>query len=280
MNHFGVSSLSLAIALSCTLRLTADDTIRISDPEHRENGEVVHRVTCPWQSEETLMRVLQPSATAPDEKLRVLFLLPVEAGKGTRWGDGLQEIARRGLHEKHRLLCVAPTFAILPWYADHPTDKAVAQETYLLEAIVPAVDRLFPTSARPADRLLLGFSKSGWGAFSLLLRHPTRFGKAAAWDAPLMMETSGRFGSGPIFGTQDNFRAYQISSLLKVSKSRLGDAPRLFHLGYDNFREDHVRIEALLNELRIPHVYQDGPKRPHHWNSGWVPDAVNWLVRN
>jgi hypothetical protein len=57
--------------------------------------------------------------------------------------------------------------------------------------------------------LLLGFSKSGWGAlFSLLLRHPDVFGKAAAWDAPLVMDSPGRHGNGDIFGTPENFEKY------------------------------------------------------------------------
>ena len=58
-----------------------------------------------------------------------------------------------------------------------------------------------PADPEPHARLLLGFSKSGWGAFSLLLRYPERFGKAAAWDAPLMQERPDRFGMGEILGT-------------------------------------------------------------------------------
>ena len=67
-----------------------------------------------------------------------------------------------------------------------------------------------PVQTVPAGRLLLGFSKSGWGAFSLLLRHPDVFGRAAAWDAPLMMNKPGPYGSGDIFGTPENFARYQI----------------------------------------------------------------------
>ena len=51
----------------------------------------------------------------------------------------------------------------------------------------------------------IGFSKSGWGAFSLLLRHPEVFGRAAAWDAPLMLEQPNRYGMGAVFGSQENF---------------------------------------------------------------------------
>ena len=39
----------------------------------------------------------------------------------------------------------------------------------------------------------------------MLLRHPDVFGKAAAWDAPLMLDRPGRYGSGDVFGTPENF---------------------------------------------------------------------------
>jgi len=275
--HVLVSAIGL-LAHPCD-SLHASDPIRVGKAENRSSGEIVHRVSCPWQTGETLIRVLLPTDVKDGETLRVLFVLPVEGGEGKRWGNGLQEIRKLKLHDRHRLICVAPTFAQLPWYADHPTDSEIAQETYFLKAVVPAIDRLYSTSAKSQDRLLLGFSKSGWGAVTLLLRHPDVFGKAAAWDAPLMMDTSGKYGSGPIFGTQQNFAHYQVSSLLKKRGAELTGPPRLFHLGYDNFRDHHVRFEALLNELNVPHVYQDGPKLPHHWNSGWVSDAVGWLVR-
>ena len=267
------------LANSTSLSAADTDSVRVSAAESDDNGVIIHRITCPWQNAETQIRVLVPNQIRDNERLRVVYVLPVEGGTGTRWGDGLKEIQKLKLHEKYRLICVAPTFSALPWYADHPTDQTVAQETYLLKAVVPAVDEHYPTTGDNVSRLLLGFSKSGWGAVTLLLRHPDVFGKAAAWDAPLMMDVSGRFGSAPIFGTQENFEKYQVSTLLETHSSKLTGEPRLMHIGYDNFRSHHVRFEALLNELNVPHVHQDGPQRKHHWNSGWVADAVHWLAR-
>ena len=102
----------------------------------------------------------------------------------------------------------------MPWYADHPSDPEVRQESYFLKVVVPFVEQRVPGPADRDGRLLVGFSKSGWGAYSLLLRHPDHFGKAAAWDAPLMEQRPARFGMGPIFGTQENFEQYRITTLL------------------------------------------------------------------
>ena len=38
-------------------------------------------------------------------------------------------------------------------------------------------------------------------------------------------------------------------------------------------------MHALLDELKIPHEYRDGPLRKHDWHSGWVSEAVELLLR-
>ena len=129
----------------------------------------------------------------------------MEAGEGTRWGDAFAEIKKHDLHNKHNAVCVFPTFADLPWYADHPENPQLQQEAYLLHDVLPLVEKHYPVRE---ERLLVGFSKSGWGAWSLLLRHPDLFHRAAAFDAPMMMDAPGKYGSGPIFGTVENFRNY------------------------------------------------------------------------
>ena len=137
-----------------------------------------------------------------------------------RWGDGLSEIERLGLHDRHNLICVQPTFSHLPWYGDHATDKTIRQESHLVKVCMPLVDRKF-RQAKTQRRLLLGFSKSGWGAMSLLLRHPNLFAKAAAWDAPFTKKKPDQFGMGPIFGTQSNFERYCLLNLMSRDRSRL-----------------------------------------------------------
>src|SRR5262249_30394543 len=153
----------------------------------------------------------------------VVYVLPVEARDGRRYGDGLAEVRRQDLHNRYGAIFVAPTFSHLPWYADHPTDREIRQESYFLKVVVPSVESRYPARTDLGGRLLLGFSKSGWGAFSLLLRHPDAFGRAAAWDAPLVMDRMGRYGSGDIFGTPENFEAYRLTNLLKDRAARLGE---------------------------------------------------------
>ena len=188
------------------------------------------------------------------------------------------EVKKNDLHNKFQAVFVAPSFSHLPWYADHPTRAEIRQETYFLKVVLPFIEKSYPVQADAGGRLLVGFSKSGWGAFSLLLRHPDLFGKAAGWDAPLMMARPNNFGMGDIFGTQENFEKYQITSLLEQRADKLQKGKRLIVLGYGGFRDHHEKAHALMTRLKIDHDYQDGPARKHEWGSGWLPEAVGRLL--
>lgn len=242
-------------------------------------GERTHRIQSDLQSGETLVRTVTPSEVDGKRPLQTLYVLPVEAGVESRWGDAWAEVRDLDLANRHGLVVVLPTFSALPWYADHPTNPKLRQEKYFVEVVVPLVERNYPVVRDPEGRLLVGFSKSGWGAWSLLLRHLDLFGRAAAWDAPLMQPTPDRFGMGPIFGSIDNFERYRISRLLRKHASELRDSKRLVLTGYaGSFRDHHIKTHALLEELGIPHVYRDGPKRDHRWGSGWLDEAVALLA--
>lgn len=252
---------------------------KISEAKENQQGYLVHEVQSDFQSGTTKIYVLLPEQLEDEKKHRVLYVLPVEAGDSQRWGKALEEVRSHDVHNQHGLICVYPTFSHLPWYADHPTNLRIRQETYFTEVVVPFVERTYPARRDREGRLLLGFSKSGWGAFSLLLRHPDLFGKAAAWDAPLDMNAPNRFGMEGIFATQENFLQYQITALLKRQADKLRNHTRVIHLGYDNFRNHHLSVEKLMSDLQIPHIFRDGPKRTHAWNGGWLPEAVQLLAQ-
>ncbi len=218
-----------------------------------------------------------PQGTARYQKNpRVVYVLPVNPDVSLHWGDGLSAFLAAGLHNRYGVTAVAPSFSAWPWYADHPMDPKLRQETFLVSEVVPFVDRLFPEAVR--RRLLVGFSKSGNGAFTLLLRHPDLFHAAASWDAPLMKESPDQFGMAEIYGTQKNFDAYAIPGLLKRNAARLREnPPRLAVLGYGSFNEHTQNAHELLDALGIPHLYDNGTRREHRWDSGWLEPALRAL---
>lgn len=255
--------------------LAAQGNNEVSPAQRDEQGFLAHAVKSAYQGEPTDIRVLLPDTTDNGKRYPVVYVLPVEGKRGARYGDGLQEVQKHDLHNKCQTIFVAPSFSHLPWYADHPTSPEIRQESYFLKVVVPFIDKTYPTSSQ---RYLLGFSKSGWGAWSLLLRHPDTFQRAAAWDAPLMMQQIGKYGTSSILGTQENFEKYRPTDLLKANANMLQSENRLILTGYGSFQEQHIQTHNLLENLKISHTYRDGPQRKHDWHSGWVPEAVELLL--
>jgi hypothetical protein len=269
----------LAVFLASASVCRADDVATSVSPATTGADRILtHLVRSPFQAGDTTIRVLLPDTLEPSRRYPIVYVLPVEARDETHYGEGLAEVQKQNLQNRSAAIFVEPTFSQLPWYADHPSDPRIRQETYFLQVVLPFIEKTYPARQDPGGRLLLGFSKSGWGAFSLLLRHPDLFGKAAAWDAPLMMDAPGKYGSGPIFGTRDNFENYQISRLLQHRAADLHTGGRLILLGYGNFRGECLQADALMQSLQIDHIFHDGPHRAHTWSSGWLPEAVDLLL--
>jgi hypothetical protein len=252
-----------------------------SEPVRDANGFFVYTVESQYQAAPTKIRVLLPSNFEWGKMYSTVYVLPVEAGSRQQFGDGLVTARNLGLHQIHDAIFVAPTFSATPWYADHVTNIKIWQETYFRTVVVPFVELRYPTPQTAEGRLLLGFSKSGYGAFSMFLRHPDDFGRAAVWDAPLAMSNpSSGYDYQKILGSKANFPNYQITALLQQRAPELAARPvRLILRGYsyDSARRDHAAIDGLMTQLGIPHDYAEGLKRRHVWHSGWMQEAVALL---
>ncbi len=103
--------IAFVVAAACVARA---DEATISSGEQSVEGWITHTVESEFQAKPTEIRVLLPDKLDTTKRNLVLYVLPVEAARESRYGDGLAEVKRGGLHNKHGLICVAPTFAHLP----------------------------------------------------------------------------------------------------------------------------------------------------------------------
>src|SRR6185436_986623 len=158
------------------------------------------------------VRVLEPTNPAPGKRHRHLYVLPVETGVtnlSSTYSDGLEELRRLNVHNRYNVTLIAPSFSIVPWYGDHVTDMSRWLESFIVKDLVPFGDS-FPATDEIPQRWVLGFSKSGNGALSLILRNPNVFSSAAAWDAPAQLTDTSQFQMIDNFGTDENFERYEI----------------------------------------------------------------------
>ncbi|MEY3205871.1 MAG: hypothetical protein RLZZ21_2202 [Planctomycetota bacterium] len=247
-----------------------------AQPAAAPTGLTTYTLQSEFQRGPTLLRVLAPDSYDPNQTYRTVYVLPVEPGSGRKYGDGLAVVQKANLHNVHGAIFVAPSFSDMPWYGDHPTKTSLRQESHLLRTVIPFVENTYAVSRQAADRLLVGFSKSGYGAFSLLLRHPDQFGKAVAWDAPLALgKPRSDWGMPKIFGSNANFGNYRVTRLIDQRAPLLATgSPRLILAGANTFRSDHAQVARQLARLAVPHVVVTGPRYGHAWGTGWLPAAI------
>lgn len=254
--------------------------LMVEGPERSINGFSSYKLNSPYQGRTTCVEVLTPDEIDATMRYPVLYLLPVNDGVVGQWGNGLVEAKHHDIANRFSLICVSPEYDYTPWYGDHPTERALAQESYLIKAVIPMIEARFPVLDGPQGRILLGFSKSGFGAVSITLRHLDIIGKAVAWDAPLTMKSyfPNEEEMVRVFQTQENFDNYRIPTLIERQHEILQNAsPRLFLLSNANPTDSIAALHELLKKKGIPHRYAVDAKREHTWTSGWLPVAVNLL---
>lgn len=120
--------------------ISLDPAAQISGPVYNDTkGVWTFTVSSPYQSASNVVEVLLPADYSPDKVYQVVYVLPVEPGTGTHFGDGLQVIKATGHHDNYDVICVQPTFDTFPWYGDHSGDPAIRHESYMNQVIVPMI---------------------------------------------------------------------------------------------------------------------------------------------
>jgi len=274
---------SFFFPLLASLPMPTNSSVDATPGLNPKTGFMEFQLATEYQAGPALVQVLLPDHPVPSKKYPVLYILPVE-GIQSAFGHGLVEAQKADIANKYGVICVYPLFnKAAPWYGNHATEQTLHQEDYVVKALVPFIDSNFPTRPDKEGRWLIGFSKSAWGAFTLLFRHPDVFGCAAGWDGPFMLDGSGKdwgpMGLSANFGTREAMLQNLPTMLAEENAHWLKERPRIV-LGLGKFWAGHVRkMEALLQSLGIPHVYREDLTVDHRWDTGWFPPMVDELAK-
>ena len=222
--------------------------------------------------------VLPPLYDAPQTratKYPVVYLLHGLAGSANDW------VARTRLVEHaaaYRLIIVTPE-GQNGWYTDSATAPDEKFETYILEELIPDVERRFRTLPARDARAVAGLSMGGYGALKFGVKHPERFAlaaslsgafDAASWDAgdpkllafvkPSIARTYGSMDS-PTRAANDLFKLFA-----NLPPERFNALPFIyFDCGTEDFLIGSNRaLSELLLKRKIPHEYRQLPGA-HTW---------------
>jgi S-formylglutathione hydrolase FrmB len=229
-----------------------------------------------------VVRVLQPSHPAAGVAHNFMIVLPVEPGLGTTYGNGLATVQALDAQDQYNLTVVEPTFKFYPWYANSSSDPNVQYETFVTQELVPWVKQHLATTGKE-QVWLLGFSKSGFGAQDLILKHPEVFTLAAAWDFPANMSSYDQYdGTVTNYGTDANFQAsYRLTAaFVQAHAAPFQSSNRIWIGGYSLYQQDMSAYDKLLTAAGIEHSTENPTPAAQSWDSGWVPQAIAALYQD
>ena len=123
--------------------------------------------------------------------------------------------------------------------------------------------------------MLVGFSKSGYGALDLELKHPSVFSAVAAFDFPGDMTSS----TSANYGTQANFQNnYELAaSFIDACKAPFTTQDRILISEGPVFQNQVADFDTLLTSQGVMHTLLNQTSDAHTWSSGWLTSAVAGL---
>jgi 20S proteasome alpha/beta subunit len=284
----GTSSALQSIETSFHQDLNGDGVIGLSQPQFvyeglDADGAQLYSVT--WANsglQPIAVRVLQPENPSTDYTHSFLFALPVEGGLAqSTYGSGLDELQKLDVQDQYNATIIEPIFPMDSWYANSGTNATINYETFTATILTAWADSTFATTGDEKN-LLLGFSKSGYGALDLLFKHPGVFDAAAVFDFPANMNAYDNYGTSSAndYGTdlnfQDNYRIDQ--DFLDTWKAPFTAEDRILISEGPAFTTQVTDFDSLLTSNGIKHtLLTNQVSDAHTWYSGWLTADVAGL---
>ena len=246
------------------------------------DGAQVYSVTWDTMGEHPFeVRVLTPTDPSASYEHNFLFALPVEGAPQSTYGDGLNELQKLDVQDQYNATIIEPIFPTDSWYADNPNDPTMNYETFVAKYLPEWVDSTFATTGDEKN-LLLGFSKSGYGALDLLFKHPGVFDAAAAFDFPGDMSSYSDYGSSSAdnYGTDQNFQDnYHIDqAFLDTWEAPFTTQDRILISEGPAFASQVADFDALLTSNGVDHTFlTTQTSDAHAWFGGWLSADVAGL---
>lgn len=215
-----------------------------------------------------------------ESRYPVVYLLHGGSGAFSDWH---QKVTEKGIvtqmAEEHKVLIVTPGVGPASYYYDSPLLDSVRYETYMIQELIPFIDKNYRTLAQKESRAITGLSMGGHGAITLAAKNPSLFIAAGSMSGVMNIDTDlWKVGEdfrslrkkgqiemlgainyqGPLFNP---YTAVGLIDQLKNQKVSL-----IIDCGVDDFLiETNRQMHSLLMEKKVAHEYIERPGA-HTWN--------------
>jgi S-formylglutathione hydrolase FrmB len=200
-----------------------------------------------------------------NDSLPVILLLHGNGGDYKNWSSKT-DLGQRT--DEYNFIIVCPDGSQNSWYMDSPLDSSSQYETFIINELIPWINKNF----RSNQMGITGLSMGGHGAFYLAIRHPELFDAVSGMSSGVDLTLSTvKWELAKILGPFELYpnRWYDHSVVNMVDLIEEGFMPILIDCGYDDFFiEINRTLHHRMIEKNIPHIYMEKPGG-HSWNY-WV----------
>lgn len=245
------------------------------DAGQRPPNGVNYKLDSKLMGREMPYRVVYPEAylARPNERFPVIYLLHGLTGHFNNWTENAKLIDHAA---KHRVIIVNPEGGD-GWYTDSVSNDKEKWESYIIQELIPEVDRKFRTLAARDKRAIAGLSMGGFGALKFGMKYPDRFVLAGSFSGALgaaqitEKQFPGAIGKtiDGIFGPDgsESRKANDLFAMVRsLTPEKMKAIPFIyFDCGTEDFLfQNNREFVNLLVEKKVPHEYRQLPGA-HDW---------------
>jgi len=150
----------------------------------------------------------------------------------------------------------------LVWYNRRVRDEAIAQIRAI--NVCPVV--------------LVGFSKSGLGAWNIARTIPDLVSSTIIFDTPVARESLPSWGTGPFYEDDSSWQKDLPIFTIDEFQTTMPESHQLVLISGRGFHDEMCHLSDRLSKAGSRHAFLSRPERKHHWNSGWIEEGLNELI--
>ena len=234
-----------------------------------------HKLSSRLMGREMPYRAILPAgaSAAAEARYPVIYLLHGLTGHFNNWTD-LTKISTYAA--AYKVIIVMPEGGN-GWYTDSVSNANEKWESYIVQELIPEVDKKFRTLPTRDKRAIAGLSMGGYGSLKFGLKYPDKFVLAGSFSGALgaaqitEKTVPGAIGKtiDGIFGPEgsESRKSNDLFGMIRsMTPERMKEIPFIY---LDCGTEDFLFINnrdfvGLLLEKKVPHEYRQLPGK-HDW---------------
>ena len=195
------------------------------------------------------------------KKFPVVYLLHGYSGNYGTWVKSFKEVSQQV--DRYGFIAIGVDGNYSSWYFDSPIDPTFKYETYIIDELVPFIDKKYKTIASREGRAISGLSMGGHGSLYLSLKHQDVFGAAGSMSGgvdirPFSEKWNIKKRLGAINDFPDNWEKNTVVNLIELNQNN--NLKLIIDCGVDDFFIDVNReLHQKMLALKIDHDYIERP---------------------